>query len=222
MAGTGDQSTDARRSRATGSWVRHSSPWRSLPACRAPALRRGRGRELVFAAVKDPAGIMTLRLDRATGELNPISRMDIAAPLAYPEPQRGPPLPARCLVPRWFRPGPGDRLRQAIVDLGRHPNALLTVYASNAYLVSLGADLMYVQAHRSGRPAAFGAGDRCRADRLGAGTLIFSEDGRNGYPDDRAGEAIHFLRDPGTGTMTRTESLPVRHGSRFGAQSLRR
>lgn len=170
---------------------------------------------LVFAAVKgDPAGIMTLRLDRATGELNPISRMDIAAPLAYLSLSED----RRYLLGASYHGGfgqvwpigPHGKLA-APVSKVEHPNAhCLTVYADNAYLVSLGADLI-AQYRLTEAGALLPLEPATVAAPTGSGPrhLIFSEDGRNGYlMTEFTGEAIHFLRDPGTGTMTRTESLP--------------
>lgn len=171
--------------------------------------------DLVYAGVKgDPAGILTLRLDRSSGALNPISRMDIAAPLAYLSLSED----RRHLLGASYHGGFGQvwpvgqhGLLAPPVSKVEHPNAhCVTTSGENAYLVSLGADLIaQYRLDKDGSLVPLEPATVAAPTGSGPRHLIFSEDGRNGYlMTEFTGEAIHFLRDPGTGTMTRTESLP--------------
>lgn len=186
--------------------------------------------DLVFAGVKgDPAQILTLRLDRATGELVPLSRRAIPGALAYlalsPD--------GRYLLGASYHAGLGlvwpigadGELSDPVAKV-EHPNAHCIVpCGENAYLVSLGADLI-AQYRLTTKGALVPLEPATVAAPTGSGPrhLIFSADGRHGYLiTEFTGEAIHFLRDAGTGTLTRTESLPgydVSRGlgrSRYGA-----
>lgn len=178
-------------------------------------------RDLVYAGVKgDPAGIQTLALDRSSGVMTPVSRVDVEASVAYLTVAAG----GRLLLGASYGGGFGavwpvdesGRLADPVARV-EFPN-LHAVIATDrhAYVVSLGADLLgQYELGADGSltpldpptvPAPQGSGPR---------HLVLSPDGRNVYVmTEFSGEAIRYARDPGTGLLAPGEAVPAHDTTR--------
>lgn len=193
-----------------------------------------RARDLVYSAVKEPTpAVVTLRLDRASGELTEIARREISDSVAYLELAHD----GRVLLGASYGGGWGVAWPVADGSLGDPPSrveydnlhAVITDRAGGfAYFVSLGDDLI-VQV-RLGADASFEPLDPPTvsvAPGAGARHLVLSENERCAYlMTEFTGEAIRFDRDPGTGHLSIAEALIAYDAdrglsvSRYGADPL--
>lgn len=172
-------------------------------------------RDLVYAGVKsDPAGVVTLSVDRTTGELTPLSRIDVDASMAYLALAPGGDL----LLGASYGGGYGcvwpideaGRLGEPVARV-EFPNLHSVAIADGfAYFVSLGADLVAQYALGADGsltpldpptvPAPAGSGPR---------HIVLSPDGRNAYVlTEFSAEALRFTREPASGVLTPAESVP--------------
>lgn len=172
-------------------------------------------RDLVFAGVKgDPAGIWTLALDRASGALAPVSRIDVPASVAYLTLAKG----GRLLLGASYG---GDYAAVWPVDetgtLGapvaqvEFPRAhSVAATADHAYVVSLGADLIAQYALADdGTLTPLDPPTVAAPAGSGPRHIVLSADETNVYVlTEFSGEAIHFTRDAASGVLTRAESVP--------------
>lgn len=190
-------------------------------------------RDLVYAGVKGaPAGIQTLRLDRSSGVLTPLSRADVDASMTYLTLAAG----GRLLLGASYGGGYGavwpveesGRLGEPVARV-EFPNLHCVVATDrHAYFVSLGADLIAQYALASeGTLTPLEAPTVAAPAGSGPRHLVLSPDGRNAYVlTEFSGEAIRFTRDAASGVLTRAESVAghdttrgLRH-SVFGADPL--
>lgn len=172
-------------------------------------------RELVYAGVKgDPAGIQTLRLDRATGVLTPLSRADVEASMAYLALAGGGDLLLGasygggfgCV---WPVDGSG-RLGDPVARV-EFPNLhAVLVTDRHAYFVSLGADLIAQYALAAdGTLTPLDPPTVAAPAGSGPRHIVLSPDGASAYVlTEFSGEAIRFARDAASGVLTRAESVP--------------
>ena len=171
-----------------------------------------KARSLVYAAVKEPhPAIVTLRLDRGTGELAEVSRCAVEDPLSYVA------LSGDVILGASYHGGWGaswlvsDGELSNVVSRLEHRNlhaAVPDAQGQNAYFVSLGDDLI----------AQFSIGADATLSELSPPTvacppgsgprhLVVSEDGTNAYLlTEFTGEAIRFDR-AADGSLTEAESL---------------
>ncbi|WP_460796045.1 lactonase family protein [Microbacterium sp. GXF0217] len=189
-------------------------------------------RDLVFAAVKgEPAGILTLSLDRASGRLTPLSRRDLpAGGMNYLALARGGTL----LLGAAYAGGYGiscpieDGAVGEPVSTIEYPN-LHSVIASDdsrfAYLVSLGADLVAQYAiDDDGRLVALDPGTVAAPAGSGPRHLVMNAAQDAVYIlTEFSGEVLHYRRDTTAGTLAlhgATTAHDMSRGlghSRFGA-----
>ncbi|KZE91829.1 lactonase family protein [Microbacterium sp. TNHR37B] len=172
-------------------------------------------RDLVYAAVKgrssdEPAGILTLALDRTTGTLEPRSRLDLPdGGMNYLALTRG----GTGLLGAAYSGGYGisspvtDGIVGAPVSTARYPNLHSVLPSADgrfAYFVSLGADLVAQYAigddlaltplEPATAPAPAGSGPR---------HLVLSDAQDAVYViTEFSGEVLHFARDLHDGTLT--------------------
>jgi 6-phosphogluconolactonase len=191
------------------------------------------GRDLVYAGVKgEPAAVVTLALDRASGALTPVGRRDAEDSLTYLSLAAG----GRLLLGASYGGGYGcvwpvgedGRLGDPTARI-EFPNLHSVASVGGfAYFVSLGADL--VAQYRLGDdgsltpldPPTVAAPPGC-----GPRHIVVSADGANAYVlTEFSGEAIRFARDTTSGVLTRAESVPGHHTGKglehsvFGADPL--
>ncbi len=172
-------------------------------------------RDLVFAGVKgDPAGVVTLALDRTTGTLSPLSRVEVEDSMTY----LALTADGRLLLGASYGGGYGctwpvgddGRLGEPVARI-EYPN-LHSVAARDgyAYFVSLGADL--VAQYTLGADGSLAPLDPpTAAAPAGSGPrhLVLSADGTNAYlMTEFSGEVVRFARDPASGVLTPAESVP--------------
>lgn len=129
--------------------------------------------ELVFCATKEPSpAILTLRLDRETGELAELSRVEIDDPVAYITTYKG----GEYVLAASYHGGWGDmwpvgedgRLGAPLGERVHHPNLhCVVVDDDQAWFVSLGAD------------------------------LVANADLSTGFLTERPGEALHVTKGSG-------------------------
>ncbi|WP_203568154.1 lactonase family protein [Aestuariimicrobium ganziense] len=183
-------------------------------------------RDLVHAGVKadDEAGtgaaVVTLRLDRATGALEELSRREVDDSFAYLH------LTAdgRFLLGASY--GGNTGLVWPVADDGSlgeatsrieytHLHCVVT-HGDSAYFVALGDDL--VTQYRLDDDGVLSPLDppTVSAPRgSGPRHLVVDPDGANAYlMTEFSGEAIRFDRDPSTGVLTTAEALPAYDTSR--------
>lgn len=178
-----------------------------VTGCSTFAVDSGRG--LVYAGVKgDPAGILTLSLDRETGQLTPRSRTDLPDGMTYLALTRG----GTGLLGASYGGGSGI---SCPVDGGvvgepvsriEFPNLHSVLPSADgrfAYFVSLGADLV----------AQYALGDDLSLEALSPATVAApAGSGPRHLVLDAAqtglyvlteftAEVLHFARDPETGTL---------------------
>ena len=172
-------------------------------------------RDLVHVGVKgDPAGIATLALDRASGVLTPLSRIDVEASMAYLALAAGGTL----VLGASYGGGYGSvwpvdetgRLGDPVARI-EFPH-LHSAWATDgyAYFVSLGAALI-AQYALAPDGALTPLDPPTVAAPAGSGPrhLTLSPDGRNVYVlTEFSGEAIRFARDVASGVLTRAEAVP--------------
>lgn len=184
-------------------------------------------RDLVYAGVEgDPAGVQTLALDRASGVLTPLSRIDVEASMAYLTLAAG----GRLLLGASYGGGYGavwpvdetGRLGDPVARV-EFPNLHSVVAADrHAYFVSLGADL--VAQYALGIDGTLTPLDPPTvAAPAGSGPrhIVVSPDGKNVYVcTEFSGEAIRFARDASSGVLTRAESVPSHDTTRGLGHSL--
>jgi 6-phosphogluconolactonase len=171
-------------------------------------------RDLVYAGVKgDPAGIHTLALDRTSGVLTPLSRIDVEASMAYLTLAAGGSL----LLGASYGAGVGavwpvggnGRLGGPVARV-EFPN-VHSVLATDrhAYFVSLGADLV-AQYALAAEGTLTPLDPPTVAAPAGSGPrhLVLSPDGRNVYVcTEFSGEAIRFVRDEASGVLDLAEAV---------------
>lgn len=172
-------------------------------------------RDLVYAGVKgEPAGVQTLALDRVSGVLTPLSRIDVEASMAYLTLAAdgrlllGASYGGHCgLV---WPVGEDGRLGEPVARV-EFPN-LHSVVATkrHAYFVSLGADLVAQYALAAdGTLTPLDPPTVAAPAGSGPRHIVLSPDGRNVYVcTEFSGEAIRFARDDASGVLTRGESVP--------------
>lgn len=210
VANAGDSSISTFR--FTGSGLERLAVTSGLTGCSTFAVDAARG--LVYAGVKGdspeaPAGIVTLALDAATGELSPLSRLDLPdGGMNYLALTRG----GAGLLGASYGGGYGivcavsDGVVGEPVSRVEFPN-LHSVLPSDdgrfAYFVSLGADLI----------AQYALDDDLRLQPLGPETvaapagsgprhLVLSAAQDAVYVlTEFSGEVLHFARDTGTGAL---------------------
>ncbi len=171
-------------------------------------------RSFVYVAVKEPEpAVMTLRLDRDTGELIETSRRDVADPLAYLA------LSGDALLGASYHGGWGASWHVAEGELSQVVSRLeyRNLHAAvpdpqgkNAYFASLGEDLI----------AQCSIGADAQLIELSPPTItcpptsgprhiVVSDDGHSAYlMTEFTGEVIRFDRAD-DGTLTQAESLPA-------------
>lgn len=175
-----------------------------------------RERDLVYCATKKPSpAILTLRLDRSTGQLAEVGRREVEHTMAYLWLARE----GTVLLGASYHGGWGSAWPVVDGVLGNPPSrienanlhSVITDRAGeHAYFASLGDDLVAqvaLAADASFEPldppvveAPEGAGPR---------HLVISEDERDVYLlTEFTGEAIRFARDLDTGTLTMQERVP--------------
>ncbi|SDB81704.1 6-phosphogluconolactonase [Raineyella antarctica] len=172
-------------------------------------------RDLVYAGVKgEPAGIQTLALDRASGVLTPLSRLDVESSMTYLA------LAARGRLLLGASYGGGFGAVWPVDETGRlgdpvariaFPNLHCVVATDrHAYFVSLGADLIAQYALADdGTLTPLDPPTVAAPAGSGPRHLVLSPDGSNAYLlTEFSGEAIHFTRDVASGVLTRAESVP--------------
>ncbi|MDO5534041.1 MAG: beta-propeller fold lactonase family protein [Propionibacteriaceae bacterium] len=191
-------------------------------------------RGLVYCATREPEpAVVTLRLDRASGDLTEIGRRGVPDALAYLALARD----GELLLGASYHGGWGAAWPVADGVVGEetsrieHANAHCVVPDSAgryAYLVALGDDLIAQTAIDDDGvltpldpptvPLDTGTGPR---------HLVLSGDERSAYlMTEFTGEVIRFERDPATGTLARAESVEVFDPdaglsvSRFGADPM--
>ncbi len=171
-------------------------------------------RDLVYAGIKgEPAGIQTLALDRASGVLTPLSRVDVEASIAYLTLAAG----GRLLLGAsyggdcgfvWPVDGSG-RVGDPAARV-EFPN-LHSVVATDrhAYFVSLGADLVaQYSLDADGTLTPLDPPTVAAPAGSGPRHIVLSPDGRNVYVcTEFSGEAICFAREEATGLLTRAGSV---------------
>lgn len=172
-------------------------------------------RDLVYAGVKgEPAGIQTLALDRASGVLTPLSRIDVEASMAYLALAKG----GRLLLGASYGGDCGavwpvdadGRLGEPVarVEFSRAHSVVVT--DEHAYIAALGDDLI-AQYSLADDGILSPLDPPTVAAPAGSGPrhLVLAADGRNAYLlTEFSGEAIRFARDLATGLLTRAESVP--------------
>jgi 6-phosphogluconolactonase len=172
-------------------------------------------RNLVYAAVKgNPAAVQTLALDRASGALTPLSRVEVDASLTYLTLTSD----GRLLLGASYGGGFGcvwpvgesGRLGDPVARI-EFPNLhSVATIDGHAYFVSLGADLV-AQYALSAEGTLTPLNPSTVAAPAGSGPrhVVLSQDGGNAYVmTEFSGEAIRFRREPGSGVLTREESVP--------------
>lgn len=178
-------------------------------------------RDLVFAAVKgEPAGVHTLALDRATGALTSLGRIDVDASVAYLALADD----GRLLLGASYGGGfgcvwpiaPGGQLGEPVGRV-EYPN-LHSVVATDgyAYFASLGADLV-AQFVLGSDGSLTPLDPPTVAAPAGSGPrhLVLSPDGTNAYlMTEFSGEAVRFHRDLATGVLSPAESVPAHDTTR--------
>ncbi|MGZ0711982.1 lactonase family protein (plasmid) [Coraliomargarita sp. W4R53] len=184
-------------------------------------------RDLVYAAVKgsgpgEPAGIVTLSLDRASGELTARSRKDLpGGGMNYLALTRG----GTALLGASYGGGYGiscpvdDGVVGEIVDSITYPNLHSVLPSADgrfAYFVSLGADLV----------AQYSLTDDLRLVPLAAEVvscpagsgprhLVFNPAQDAVYVlTEFSGEVLHFARSPESGMLTLADSAPAHDTSK--------
>lgn len=178
-------------------------------------------RDLVYAGVKgDPAGIETLALDRASGVLTPLSRIDVEASMAYLTlAAEGRLLLGASYGGHCGAVWPVDedgRLGDPVARV-EFPN-VHSVLATDrhAYFVSLGADL--VAQYALGPDGTLTPLDPPTvAAPAGSGPrhIVLSPDGTDVYVcTEFSGEVIRFARDEESGLLTYAESIPAHDTTR--------
>lgn len=190
-------------------------------------------RNLVYAGVKgDPASIQTLALDRESGVLTPLRRIDVDASVAYLALAKG----GRLLLGASYGGHFGavwpvdesGRLGDPVARV-EYPNAhSIVATQDHAYLVSLGADLIAQYALADdGTLTPLDPPTVTAPAGSGPRHIVLSADGTNAYLlTEFSAEAIRFARDVTTGVLTAAESVPGHDTSRglghsvFGANPL--
>lgn len=174
-------------------------------------------RDLVYCATKEPEpGLVTLRLNRETGELEEVSRRAISHPVAYVElAHDGAVLLAASYHGGWGRawpivdgvlaePGPAIEHRNLHCVLADRQGA-------HAYFVSLGDDL--VAQYEVGRDGALSPLEPETVSvpaGSGARHLVLSDDQRSAYlVTEYTGQAIRFDRDLSTAALTMAEAVDI-------------
>lgn len=171
-------------------------------------------RQLVHVGVKDPEpAIVTLRLDRATGELAEVSRLGVDDPLAYLA------LTGDVLLGASYHGGWGaswlvtDGVPGAVVSRLNHRNlhaAVADPQGRNAYFASLGDDLIAQFSIASdGRLTELTEPTVACEGGSGPRHLVVSGDGSSVYLlTEFTGEAVRFDR-AADGALTQAESAPA-------------
>ncbi|MDO5736010.1 MAG: beta-propeller fold lactonase family protein [Propionibacteriaceae bacterium] len=171
-------------------------------------------RSLVYAATKEPQpAVVTLRLERSTGEMSEVSRRDVDDPLAYLS------LSGDVLLGASYHGGWGaswrvtDGVVGEVVSRLHYRNLHAAVPGAdgqNAYFVSLGEDLI-AQFSLGADGHLTPLADATLACPPGSGPrhLVLSPDGRNAYlVTEFTGEAIRLDRGQ-DGSLTVAESVPA-------------
>lgn len=175
-------------------------------------------RDLVYAAVKgegegDPAGILTLSLDRETGRLTPRSRRDVPGSMNYLALTRG----GTGLLGASYGGGLGLTWPIAEGAVGEpvsrieFPNLHSVLPSADgrfAYFVSLGADLV-AQYALADDLALVPLDPETVAAPAGSGPrhLVFDDAQDAVYVlTEFSGEVLHFARDTGSGALTLTDA----------------
>ncbi|HSN44615.1 MAG TPA: beta-propeller fold lactonase family protein [Propionibacteriaceae bacterium] len=188
-------------------------------------------RDLVYAAVKgEPPAILTLSLDRAAGVLTQVGRADCGPVPAYVDLAPG----GGALLGASYHAGVGTvwpltdgRLGEAVALIA-HPNlhcVITTSTGSNAYFVSLGADLVaQYSLSATGHLTPLDPPTVAAPAGSGARHLTLSADQRSAYlVTEYSGEVIRLDRDAETGVLTPAEKVSIVNPdaalthSRFGA-----
>lgn len=168
-------------------------------------------RDLVYAAVKgEPAGIVTLRLDRATGALTPLSRLDLpSGGMNYLALARG----GTALLGASYGGGYGIVCAVADGSVGApvariaYPNLHSVLPSPDgrfAYFVSLGADLV-AQYELADDLSLVPLAPPTVAAPSGSGPrhlVIDDERGSLYVLTEFSGEVLHYRRDPDEGGLT--------------------
>lgn len=170
-------------------------------------------RNLVYAGVKDGPAIVTLRLDRASGELKLVSVKPVVKPLAYVSLARG----GSVLLAASYHGGfatayPLDERGTLGEMRGRieHPNCHAVIASGDdVYVTSLGADLI-AHGHLDA-DATLSEVDVASAPKdSGPRHLVLDSSADNLYViTEFSGEILHFRRDADTGSLQRHESVCV-------------
>lgn len=174
-------------------------------------------RDLVYSATKDPRpAVVTLALDRASGELTEVTRREVPDTLAYLALARS----GHVLLGASYHGGWGTAWSVVDGRLGeptsrlQHRNVHCVVpdaHGAHAYFVALGDDL--VAQCSIGPNALLTPLDPPTVSvpsGAGARHLVVGPDGTSAYlMTEFTGEAIRFDRDPGTGRLSAAESVPA-------------
>lgn len=172
-------------------------------------------RDLVYAGVKgDPAGVHTLALNRASGVLTPLSRIDVEASMAYLTLAKG----GRLLLGASYTGDCGavwpvdseGRLGEPVARITFAKAHSVAVTDEHAYFAALGADLIAQYALADdGSLTPLDPPTVAAPAGSGPRHLVLSPDGGNAYLlTEFSGEAIRFTRDVASGVLTRAESVP--------------
>lgn len=186
-------------------------------------------RDLVFSAVKEPEpAVVTLRLDRDTGQLTELSRRGLEDALAYLElTPDGSVLLGASYNGGWGVSLPVDGAGVVGEEISRVEHANLHCVITDgtfAYFVSLGDDLIDQQRiARNGALAPLQPARVSVPEGSGARHLVFGRDGSSAYlMTEFTGQAIRFDRDT-SGALTSAESVDAHDKSsglkvsKFGA-----
>lgn len=178
-------------------------------------------RDLVYVGVKgDPAGVVTLALDRSSGVLTSLSRTDVEGSLAYLTLAKG----GRLLLGASYGGGYGvvwpvderGRLGEPVARVEfPYLHAVVTT-DRHAYFVSLGADLVaQYDLASDGTLTALDPPTVAAPAGSGPRHAVLSRDAANLYLlTEFSGEAIRFARNASTGALTREESVPAHDTTR--------
>lgn len=173
-------------------------------------------RDLLYAGCKgDPALVVTYRLDRATGVLSELGRVEVEAPLTYVELAHG----GTVLLGASYGGGTGytwpvcDGVLGGVASRIAHPNLHCVVATpdAHAYFVSLGADMVAQFAvSDAGVLTPLDPATVALPEGSGPRHLVLDAAARNGYlVTEFSGEVFRLSRDAASGVLSLAEGVSI-------------